>query len=83
MSFTGPVHDVLVECVAGRDLAAMDSNGLSDPYVVIKLFAALGDRTECDKVRTHTQKKTLNPRWGVQFKMGCPPDAAARPSPTG
>ena len=28
----------------------MDSNGLSDPYTIVKLFAAPGDKKECDKV---------------------------------
>ena len=77
MSFKGPVRDVWVECVAARDLAAMDSNGLSDPYVVIKLFAAPGDKKECDKATTAVRKKTLNPMWGVGVKLGCPLDAAA------
>ena len=39
-----------VEVVAARGLAAMDSNGLSDPYTIVKLFAAPDDKKECDKV---------------------------------
>ena len=45
----------------GRDLAACDSNGLSDPYVKLTY----------QKVKAKTQiiRKTLNPVWNEAFPL--------------
>jgi hypothetical protein len=46
---------VTVTVLEGRNLAAMDSNGLSDPYVVVRM----GKK----KKKVPTRFKTLNPAW--------------------
>ncbi|XP_053375706.1 rabphilin-3A-like isoform X2 [Mercenaria mercenaria] len=43
-----------------KGLKAMDSNGLSDPYVKLHL---LPGATKSNKLRTKTIHKTLNPQW--------------------
>ncbi|KAI9705074.1 MAG: hypothetical protein M1836_006857 [Candelina mexicana] len=47
--------------VRGRNLAAKDSNGTSDPYLVV----TLGEARES----TPTISKTLNPEWNVTFEF--------------
>ncbi|XP_064612197.1 rabphilin-3A-like isoform X2 [Liolophura sinensis] len=46
--------------VRARGLKAMDSNGLSDPYVKLHL---LPGASKSNKLRTKTIHKTLNPEW--------------------
>ncbi|XP_050408654.1 rabphilin-3A isoform X2 [Patella vulgata] len=46
--------------VRARGLKAMDSNGLSDPYVKLHLLPGANKST---KLRTKTIHKTLNPEW--------------------
>ncbi|XP_048728473.1 rabphilin-3A-like isoform X2 [Ostrea edulis] len=46
--------------VRARGLKAMDSNGLSDPYVKLHL---LPGASKSNKLRTKTIHKTLNPDW--------------------
>ena len=46
----------------GRDLAAKDANGLSDPYVRVTL---LPDKKR--KLETKIKRRTLNPRWNEVF----------------
>ena len=49
-------------CLKGRDLAARDLNGLSDPYVRITLLPDKKHRLE-----TKIKRRTLNPRWNETF----------------
>ncbi|KAJ9060951.1 phosphatidylserine decarboxylase [Entomophthora muscae] len=46
---------VRVQILQGRDLAPKDSNGLSDPYIVVRL--------NNKKLNTKTVSETLNPIW--------------------
>ncbi|KAI9715353.1 MAG: hypothetical protein M1812_005998 [Candelaria pacifica] len=50
-----------ITVVRGRNLAAKDKNGTSDPYLVI----TLGEARES----TPTISKTLNPEWNVTFEF--------------
>eukprot|EP01028_Stygiella_incarcerata_P013710 TRINITY_DN833_c0_g1_i2.p1 TRINITY_DN833_c0_g1~~TRINITY_DN833_c0_g1_i2.p1 ORF type:complete len:2153 (+),score=610.32 TRINITY_DN833_c0_g1_i2:69-6527(+) len=52
---------LLIEVVGARNLIEKDSNGLSDPYVVIK-FETIERRT---KVFSHS----LNPKWTEEFVL--------------
>ncbi|XP_015668174.1 multiple C2 and transmembrane domain-containing protein 1 isoform X1 [Protobothrops mucrosquamatus] len=54
----GIVSIVLIE---GHGLKAMDSNGLSDPYVKFRLGH--------QKYKSKIMSKTLNPRWREQFDL--------------
>ncbi|KNC46600.1 RapGAP/RanGAP domain-containing protein [Thecamonas trahens ATCC 50062] len=51
-----------VNVIRGRDLAAKDKRGTSDPYVVVKVDGS--------EFRTSVVKKELNPRWNELFS--CP-----------
>ncbi|KFQ56844.1 Multiple C2 and transmembrane domain-containing protein 1, partial [Pelecanus crispus] len=50
---------VSVTLIEGRELKAMDSNGLSDPYVKFRLGH--------QKYKSKIVPKTLNPQWREQF----------------
>eukprot|EP00494_Astrolonche_serrata_P026086 UN26347 len=49
---------------SGKDLVSADSNGLSDPFLEIKV---IGKSTQTQK--TKVIKKTLNPTWGEKFEF--------------
>lgn len=53
--------DLLVTVVCARDLLPKDDNGLSDPYVVLKV-----GRTQC---RTKVVRKCLNPTFNESFVL--------------
>lgn len=54
---------ITLTVLEAKDLAAMDANGKSDPFV--KIAANF-----CKQVyQTHTQKKTLNPVWHESFPL--------------
>ena len=56
-----------IDLLEGRDLVAMDRNGLSDPYVVIDI----GEHRKRSKIIY----KTLDPVWNESFELAlpCPP----------
>jgi hypothetical protein len=54
------LHVGVVRCAA---LAALDSNGYSDPYVKVALKPDTGSGKEKRKFKTAVKKKTLNPEF--------------------
>ena len=55
--------------LSGRELAAMDFGGYSDPYYVVYLFSAPGMRSKI--YTSETVMKNLNPNW--QPRVLCVP----------
>ncbi|XP_058217677.1 C2 domain-containing protein At1g53590-like isoform X2 [Rhododendron vialii] len=56
-----PVAYAFVEVIEAADMKPSDLNGLADPYVKGQLGPY--------RFRTMTQKKTLAPKWGEEFKV--------------
>ena len=54
---------ILLTIEKGENLPAHDSNGLSDPYVVISV-----DKTHAT-FQTQVMKRTLNPHWNQTFTI--------------
>jgi len=64
-----PLNWVEVKIVDCQDLPAMDSNGFSDPYCVVRHLTKNGMM----KVRTATKPKDLNPKFDESFEfLLCP-----------
>ena len=59
-----------VRVVGASDLLAMDSNGLSDPYVKVTLVDLDGVPYKRQVNRTPFEFATLEPKWNVSFFMG-------------
>lgn len=52
---------LIIQVIEARNLLAMDSNGLSDPYVKVQLGR--------QRAKTKVVKKSLNPIWDEEFSF--------------
>lgn len=61
------VHVKLVDTV--EPLPAMDSNGLADPYAVLRLIGPDKVAYPSHGVRTRTLRRTIEPQWGEWLEL--------------
>uniref|UniRef100_A0A8C2F1G4 Double C2-like domains, delta n=1 Tax=Cyprinus carpio TaxID=7962 RepID=A0A8C2F1G4_CYPCA len=66
---------LIVGIIRCAHLAAMDSNGYSDPFVKIVLQPNMGKKS---KYKTSVKKKTLNPEFNEEFTYEVPHDQLAK-----
>jgi hypothetical protein len=59
-----------VSIIEGKNLKAMDRNGYSDPYLIVKYGVH-------EMYRTHFVNKSLNPKWNCHCTLSAPPSTAA------
>jgi len=52
-----------------KNLAPMDPNGLSDPYVKVKLIPTIKRDSQSSKRKTTIREKNLNPQWNETLDM--------------
>ena len=64
-------NELLVTVIQAKNLAAMDSNGASNPVVTLRITDG-GDRAT-----TSVKTKTLSPSWLETFRLACPQDPGA------
>ncbi|CAK4072437.1 unnamed protein product [Aphanomyces euteiches] len=71
----GHRYQVRVNVFQGRQLPAMDDNGLSDPYIDVRFFG--------EKRKIKEKKKTVNPLWyeTVTYDVELPPENMLHFSP--
>ncbi|XP_055332947.1 BAI1-associated protein 3-like [Paramacrobiotus metropolitanus] len=64
---------VMLEVIHARDVIPMDTNGLSDPFVIIR-FLPMRIFSNVPLAKTSVVKKSLDPQWDERFEFAIPID---------
>jgi len=64
-----PIFIIIIPVLSAKRCMAVDTNGLSDPYVIVELVPVMYFRDSSAPVKTKVIAKSLNPIYEETFEL--------------